>query len=64
MNHVDRFLRDRIECGHGFGVRLKRALRHDQVRELGGNIHIRSFQRAPLDRSAPAASRHADRCIA
>ena len=39
-NHGDSVLRNRIECSHSLGIRLKRALRHDQVGELRCDVHI------------------------
>lgn len=42
----DRVLCDLVECGNGFGVRFKTALRNDQVGELGRDIHIRQLESA------------------
>jgi hypothetical protein len=40
VNHVDGFLRNGIECGHGLGVSFECALRNDQVGEFSGDIHV------------------------
>ena len=50
-DHVDRFLGHRVEGRHSLGVRLKRALRHDQVCELGGDVYVGLLQRVIFDES-------------
>src|SRR5580658_10285786 len=57
VNHVDGFLRDGVEGGHGLRVRLKGALRDDEVRELGGDVHVRFLERSILQRAQPVGSR-------
>ena len=37
---VNGVLRDLIEGGHRFGIGLKSALRHDQIRELSCDVHV------------------------
>ena len=36
----DRVLRDLVECRYGLGVGLEAALGHDQVCELGCDVHV------------------------
>ena len=37
---VDGVLRDLIESSHCLGIGFKSALRHDQIGELGGDVHV------------------------
>lgn len=37
---VDGILRDLIESGHSLRIGFKSALGHDEVGELGGNVHV------------------------
>jgi len=48
-DHLQSRLRYLIEGSEDLGIRLVSLLRHDQVREFGGETHIRLFDRAPRD---------------
>ena len=48
VNHINRFLRNRVEGCHSLGVRFKRTLSNDQLRELRGDVHVGSFQGSAL----------------
>ncbi len=43
-----------------FELASKRLLLHDQVGELGGNIHVGRFQRRVLNRAQPGRSSNSD----
>lgn len=51
MNHVDRFLRHRIEGRNGLRIRLERTLGNDELRELSGDVYVRTFQSSTLHRT-------------
>ena len=61
VNHVDGFLGDGIEGGDRLRVGFKGALGDDQVREFGGDVDVRGFQRTAFDRAAAARASHAYR---
>src|SRR5436305_4925351 len=48
MDHLNGFLRERVERGDGFGVGLKGALRNDERGEFAGDVDVRPFEGAIL----------------
>src|SRR5258708_16007847 len=54
----NRILRDLIKRRHDLGIGLKTTLRHDEIGELGGNVHVRQLQRSSGERPQPAPPRN------
>src|SRR5580700_2370464 len=43
----NRILQDLVKRRHRLGIGFKTPLRHDEIGELGRNVHVRQLQRAP-----------------
>ena len=43
LEHCNRRLRNLVECSNRLGISRLGLLRHDQLRKLGSDIHVRFF---------------------